>query len=163
MSKNNNATVNDSDRTVHGNEYRAQFFRRAGSRRAPVSERIVICLAAILMDPLQAFAVGGIGAFIGDFLLPCANVCFTCYHGLQAVVISVFSHRILKTSRALHRNRMSSALSSWSSVFAGKSFRLQHAGICLAEIAFQVLQAVSAPSLACCCAGNSGSINCMPG
>ena len=29
---------------------------------------IVICLAAILMDPLQAFVVGGIGAFIGDFL-----------------------------------------------------------------------------------------------
>ena len=29
---------------------------------------IVICLAAILLNPLQAFIVGGIGAFIGDFL-----------------------------------------------------------------------------------------------
>ncbi|MBR4232313.1 MAG: ECF transporter S component, partial [Oscillospiraceae bacterium] len=29
---------------------------------------IVICLAAILLGPFEAFAVGGIGAFIGDML-----------------------------------------------------------------------------------------------
>ena len=28
---------------------------------------IVICTAAILLDPLGAFIVGGVGAFLGDF------------------------------------------------------------------------------------------------
>ena len=28
---------------------------------------IVICTAAILLDPLAAFMVGGVGAFLGDF------------------------------------------------------------------------------------------------
>jgi len=29
---------------------------------------IVICIAAIILDPLAAFVVGGIGAFLGDLL-----------------------------------------------------------------------------------------------
>ncbi|MBR5756400.1 MAG: ECF transporter S component, partial [Firmicutes bacterium] len=28
---------------------------------------VVICLAAILLNPFEAFVVGGIGAFLGDF------------------------------------------------------------------------------------------------
>ena len=28
---------------------------------------VIICTAAILLDPVGAFAVGGIGAFLGDF------------------------------------------------------------------------------------------------
>ena len=31
---------------------------------------IVICLAAILLNPFEAFIVGGVGAFLGDFLPP---------------------------------------------------------------------------------------------
>ena len=36
---------------------------------------IVICLAALVLDPLSAFIVGGVGAFFGDMLfypLPCS-------------------------------------------------------------------------------------------
>ena len=29
---------------------------------------IVICTAALILDPMAAFIVGGVGAFIGDFL-----------------------------------------------------------------------------------------------
>lgn len=29
---------------------------------------VIICLAAILLGPLEAFAVGGIGSFLGDLL-----------------------------------------------------------------------------------------------
>lgn len=28
---------------------------------------IVICLASLVLDPLSAFAVGGVGSFLGDF------------------------------------------------------------------------------------------------
>ena len=58
---------------------------------------IVICLAAIILDPLAAFMVGGVGAFLGDLLFyPLPMFVSLVTHGLQAVVISVFSHYIMK-------------------------------------------------------------------
>lgn len=63
---------------------------------------IVICLAAILLNPLEAFVVGGIGAFIGDFLFyPVPMFVSLVTHGIQAVVISVFSHKVLKNNPRL--------------------------------------------------------------
>lgn len=58
---------------------------------------IVICTAAILLDPLAAFIVGGVGAFLGDlFFYPTPMFVSLVTHGLQTVVISVFSHHVLK-------------------------------------------------------------------
>lgn len=58
---------------------------------------IVICLAAILLNPVEAFIVGGVGAFIGDLLFyPAPMFVSLVTHGLQAVVISVFSHYVMK-------------------------------------------------------------------
>ena len=58
---------------------------------------IVICTASILMDPLAAFMVGGVGAFLGDlFFYPTPMFVSLVTHGLQAVVISLCSHHILK-------------------------------------------------------------------
>lgn len=58
---------------------------------------IVICLAAIILDPFAAFLVGGVGAFLGDlFFYPTPMFVSLVTHGLQAVVISVFSHYVLK-------------------------------------------------------------------
>lgn len=58
---------------------------------------IVICTAAIILDPFSAFAVGGIGAFLGDFFFyPTPMFVSLVTHGLQAVVISLFSHYVLK-------------------------------------------------------------------
>ena len=57
---------------------------------------IVICLAAILLSPFEAFMVGGVGAFLGDFFFyPAPMFVSLATHGLQAVVISVFSHYVL--------------------------------------------------------------------
>ena len=54
---------------------------------------IVICTAAILLDPLCAFAVGGIGAFLGDmFFYPAPMFVSLVTHGLQAAVISLCAH-----------------------------------------------------------------------
>ena len=53
---------------------------------------IVICTAAILLDPLAAFMVGGVGAFLGDFFFyPAPMFVSLVTHGLQAVIISVFA------------------------------------------------------------------------
>lgn len=58
---------------------------------------IIICTAAIILDPLAAFMVGGVGAFLGDLLFyPLPMFVSLVTHGLQAVVISVFSHYVLK-------------------------------------------------------------------
>ena len=58
---------------------------------------VVICLAAILLNPFEAFVVGGIGAFLGDFFFyPAPMFVSLVTHGLQAVVISLISHNCLK-------------------------------------------------------------------
>ena len=58
---------------------------------------VVICTAAILFDPLAAFVVGGIGAFLGAlFFYPPPMFVSLVTHGLQAVVISVFAHYVMK-------------------------------------------------------------------
>ena len=58
---------------------------------------IVICTAAILLDPLAAFAVGGIGSFIGDMLFyPAPMFVSLVTHGIQAVVISLCCRHLFK-------------------------------------------------------------------
>lgn len=58
---------------------------------------IIIVCAAILLDPLSAFIVGGVGAFLGDFFFyPAPMFVSLVTHGLQAVVISYCAHHILQ-------------------------------------------------------------------
>lgn len=58
---------------------------------------IVICTASILLDPFGAFMVGGVGAFLGDFFFyPTPMFVSLVTHGLQAIVISLFSHYVLR-------------------------------------------------------------------
>ncbi len=58
---------------------------------------VVICIASILLDPFSSFVVGGVGAFIGDLLFyPAPMFVSLVTHGLQAIVISLFSHHVMK-------------------------------------------------------------------
>ena len=58
---------------------------------------IVICLAAILLNPLEAFIVGGVGSFLGDMIFyPLPMFVSLVTHGLQAFLISLISHHMLK-------------------------------------------------------------------
>lgn len=58
---------------------------------------VAICLGAILLNPLEAFIVGGMGSFLGDMLFyPTPMFVSLATHGLQAVVISLISHKTLK-------------------------------------------------------------------
>lgn len=62
----------------------------------------VINVAAILLDPVSAFVVGGIGSFLGDFFFyPAPMFVSLVTHGLQAVVVSLISHRILQKRKPL--------------------------------------------------------------
>jgi len=106
---------------------------------------IVICLAAILMDPLQAFVVGGIGAFIGDFLFyPAPMFVSLVTHGLQAVVISLFSHRFLKNNPRL-ASGIGVAVGAVIMVVGyslGRAFIYSTPEYALLKLPFQILQAV---------------------
>lgn len=56
---------------------------------------IVICTAAILLDPFSAFLVGGVGAFLGDlFFYPLPMFVSLATHGIQAIVISLCAHKL---------------------------------------------------------------------
>ena len=60
----------------------------------------VICTAAILLDPLGAFIVGGVGAFLGDFFFyPAPMFVSLVTHGLQAVVVSLCAHKLFQERR----------------------------------------------------------------
>ena len=59
---------------------------------------IVICLASILLNPLEAFVACGIGSFLGDMIFyPLPMFVSLVTHGLQAVVISLISHNLWKS------------------------------------------------------------------
>ncbi len=54
---------------------------------------IVIVFASLILNPFEAFMVGGVGAFLGDlFFYPTPMFVSLVTHGLQAVVISMISH-----------------------------------------------------------------------
>ena len=54
----------------------------------------IICTAALLLDPIAAFIVGGVGSFLGDMLFyPAPMFVSLVTHGLQAVVISLIASR----------------------------------------------------------------------
>ena len=62
----------------------------------------IINIAAVLLDPLAAFFVGGVGSFLGDFFFyPAPMFVSLVTHGLQAVVVSLISHHVLQEHRVL--------------------------------------------------------------
>ena len=51
---------------------------------------IVICFAALILDPFSAFIVGGVGSFLGDLIFyPAPMFVSLITHGLQAMAISL--------------------------------------------------------------------------
>lgn len=106
---------------------------------------IVICLAAILLEPWYAFAVGGIGAFLGDLIFyPAPMFVSLVTHGLQAVVISIFSHYIMKD-----KPRLSSgigvaigAVIMITGYSLGRAYIYSTPEYAVLKLPFQVLQAV---------------------
>lgn len=104
---------------------------------------VVIVTAAILLDPLHAFIVGGVGAFIGDFLFyPAPMFVSLVTHGLQAVAVSLCTRRLMKDKKIA-----ASALGAgigWIITVAGytfgRAFIYGTPAYALLKLPFQILQ-----------------------
>lgn len=105
---------------------------------------IVICTAAIMLDPFAAFMVGGVGAFLGDLLFyPLPMFVSLVTHGLQAVVISLFSHHVLK-SRPMLASGIGVAVGAAIMVTGyslGRAFIYSTPEYALLKLPYQILQA----------------------
>lgn len=105
---------------------------------------IVICTAAILLDPFAAFMVGGVGAFLGDlFFYPLPMFVSLVTHGFQAVVISAFSHYVLK-KRPVLASGIGVTLGAVIMVVGyslGRAFIYSTPEYALLKLPYQILQA----------------------
>lgn len=106
---------------------------------------VIICTAAILLDPLAAFMVGGVGAFLGDlFFYPTPMFVSLATHGLQAVVISLFSHHALRKHPVL-ASGIGVAVGAVIMVVGyslGRAFLYSTPEYALLKLPYQILQAV---------------------
>ena len=106
---------------------------------------IIICTAAIILDPVAAFIVGGVGAFLGDlFFYPLPMFVSLVTHGLQAVIISVFSHYVLKKHPVL-ASGIGVSIGAGIMVVGyslGRAFIYSTPEYALMKLPFQILQAV---------------------
>lgn len=105
----------------------------------------VICTAAILLDPLGAFIVGGVGAFLGDFFFyPAPMFVSLVTHGLQAVLISLCVRR-LPANHRVQNALMGVALGVIINVVGyslGRAFIYSTPEYSLLKLPFQIFQAV---------------------
>jgi uncharacterized membrane protein len=105
---------------------------------------IVICAAAILLDPFGAFMVGGVGAFLGDLLFyPLPMFVSLATHGLQAVVISLIAHRTMKKHpvRASIVGVLVGAVIMVTGYTLGKAFIYGTPEYAIIKLPFEMLQA----------------------
>lgn len=106
---------------------------------------IVICTAAIILDPFAAFMVGGVGAFLGDLLFyPTPMFVSLVTHGLQAVVISVFSHYVMKKHPVI-ASGIGVAIGAVIMVVGyslGRAFIYSTPEYAILKLPYQILQAV---------------------
>lgn len=105
----------------------------------------VICTAAIILDPVSAFLVGGFGAFLGDLLFyPAPMFVSLVTHGVQAVVISLIAHYTLKKHPVV-ASSLGVALGAVIMVAGyslGRAFIYSTPEYAIMKLPFQILQAV---------------------
>lgn len=105
---------------------------------------IVICAAALLLDPVGAFLVGGVGAFLGDlFFYPTPMFVSLVTHGLQAVAISLIAHRAFKKHPAVASTvgALVGAVIMVVGYSLGRAFIYATPEAALLKLPYQILQA----------------------
>ena len=135
----------------------------------------VIIFAGLVLDPLSAFIVGGVGAFIGDAIFyPAAMFVSLFTHGVQAVAVSLIAGGVRKFAddggKDDFKNKtvpafwkillagvagcviMAGGYAFGNACIYGGTFADPHWGVAIAKIPFELLQsgvgAVLAPVLA---------------
>jgi len=105
---------------------------------------VVICFAALLLDPLAAFFVGGVGAFLGDlFFYPTPMFVSLATHGLQAVAISLCARRLFK-SRPVAASWVGVSLGAVIMVVGyslGRAYIYSTPAYAILKLPYQILQA----------------------
>lgn len=120
---------------------------------------IIIDVAAILLDPLAAFLVGGFGAFLGDFFFyPAPMFVSLVTRGLQAVAISLIAHRILrdKPAAASTLGVIVGALISVIGYSLGRAFIYGTPEAALLKLPYQLLMAFGGGAIALVLCRKSG-------
>ena len=106
---------------------------------------IVICAAALILGPFPAFMVGGVGAFIGDMLFyPTPMFVSLATHGLQAVVISLISHKLFREKQILS-DSVAVAVGAVIMVVGytlGRAYIYSTPEYAMIKLPYQILQAV---------------------
>jgi len=112
---------------------------------------VIIVTAAVLLDPLYALLVGGVGAFIGDMLFyPPPMFVSLVSHGLQALLISLFVHRWMK-QKPVAASVLGAALGLVISVTLytlGRAYLYSTPAYAAAKFPFQILQTLVGSALA---------------
>lgn len=108
---------------------------------------IIICTAALMLDPLSAFIVGGIGAFLGDlFFYPTPMFVSLVTHGLQAVMISLIAGAGKEDRPQLLRAIVAlfvGVIIMVGGYTLGRAFIYSNPETALLKLPFQFLQAVT--------------------
>lgn len=112
---------------------------------------LIIVTAAVLLEPFYAMFVGGVGAFLGDLLFyPTPMFVSLVTHGLQAMVVSLFVHRLMK-SRPVAGSVAGSALGLIVAVTGytlGRAYVYGTPAYAVMKFPFQVLQTLVGSALA---------------
>ncbi|MBR5342283.1 MAG: ECF transporter S component [Oscillospiraceae bacterium] len=112
---------------------------------------VIIVMAALILDPVSALIVGGIGAFLGDLLFyPTPMFVSLVTHGLQAALISLFVRRVLK-SKPLPSAILASVLGLIVTVTGytfGRAFIYGTPEYAVLKFPFQVLQTAVGSAIA---------------
>ncbi len=106
---------------------------------------VIICTAAIILDPIASFFVGGVGAFLGDLLFyPTPMFVSLVTHGLQAVVISIFAHYFLKKKKPALASGIGVTIGAIIMVVGyslGRAFIYSTPEYAIIKLPYQILQA----------------------
>lgn len=112
---------------------------------------LFIVTASVLLDPVHAFIVGGVGAFIGDFLFyPAPMFVSLVTHGLQAVAISLCT-RHLMAGKKVPASIIGSAIGLVITVAGytlGRAFIYGTPAYAVLKLPFQILQTLIGSSAA---------------
>ena len=112
---------------------------------------VIICTAAVLLEPFYAFLVGGLGAFLGDFLFyqPPMFVSLVT-HGLQALVISLFVHRLFREKRVAGSifGALLGLVVTVTGYTLGRAYLYSTPAYAVAKFPFQILQTLVGETLA---------------
>ena len=136
----------DSNGVIHGNECHivSEYIQHSCPGRPPVLFDAVIDTAAILLDPFAAFVVGGIGSFLGDFFFyPAPMFVSLVTHGLQAVIVSVISHKLL-TKKPVVSSSIAVTVGAVIMVLGytlGRAYIYSTPEYAILKLPFQILQA----------------------